>query len=405
MCLLPLWGAAQHQQRWKAPKRPKRPKWEVPKREAPEVIDVWRPYRLADNWFLDFGGGASFSFAENMAGHDLKDISTPMFDFSMGRQFSSVWSTRLTMGIKQQRGWASKEAIAASTLLEGGGYKFKVAAAYLDEMMSLTHLLCPYNERRRLDVQLFAGVGLNYSFDFDDKVDKWARYGYPVDGTDFINWALRGGLVFLYKVSEALDFEVQGAYNYVSDNYNGVKHSAGFAFDTYLDVSLGVRFHLMDNYGDSRYYKVRRWEATALRASTPQVAHLLSQEKSREYQERESHEVVAFGQLMKTRISFYVDRTFVNDNQMENLLLVANFLKKHPEVHLTVKGYSGVSTKNEAPDMHLAEKRVEAVKKALIRHYDVDASRFDTWFDETAPAPFPMRGEWIDGVVFLMEQQ
>ena len=63
-------GYAQ-QQKWKAPKRQKLPKWEAPKQVAPEVIDVWRPYNASDNWFLDFYGGVSLSLAENMAGHDF----------------------------------------------------------------------------------------------------------------------------------------------------------------------------------------------------------------------------------------------------------------------------------------------------------------------------------------------
>jgi hypothetical protein len=223
-----------------------------------------------------------------------------------------------------------------------------------------------------------------------------------VDGTDHINLAVRCGLTFLYKLGETVDLSLQGAYNLVGDNYNGVKHSESFVPESYLDVSLGVRIHLMDHYGNSRFYKVRRWEATSLRGTERKVAKLLDNEKLREYQEREESEVVAFGELMKTHISFYVDRTFVNDYQMENLRIVADFLKKHPEVNLVVKGYSGASTKSESPDMHLAEKRVASVRKMLVRNYNVDESRFETWFDEAATAPFPMQGDWIDAVVFEM---
>ena len=82
--------------------------------------------------------------------------------------------------------------------------------------------------------------------------------------------------------------------------------------------------------------------------------------------------------------------------------IIADFLKNHPDVNLVIKGYSGASTKNESPDMHLAEKRVATVKKALQKYYDVDPSRFETWFDENAEAPFPMKGDWIDAVVFQM---
>lgn len=92
----------------------------------------------------------------------------------------------------------------------------------------------------------------------------------------------------------------------------------------------------------------------------------------------------------------------MNDYQMDNIRIVADFLKKHPEVNLIVRGYCGASTKSESPDMHLAERRVASVKKALVKYYNVDPSRFETWFDEEAQAPFPMKGEWIDGVVFEM---
>lgn len=394
-------GQAQ-QQKWKAPKRPKRPKWEAPKQVAPEVIDVWRPYNASDNWFLDFYGGVSLSLAENMSGHDFGKLCHPMFDFGFGKQFSNVWSTRLTFGYKKQTGWASKQAIAASTLLGDGDYTYQVLVLYVDEMMSLTNIFCPYNEMRKLNVQLFVGGGFNYSWHFDDKVDRWARYGYPVDGTDHINWAARAGMQALWKVSETADLSLQGSYNIVNDNFNGVKHVNRFALDSYTDVALGVRLHLADHYGDSRYYKVRRWEATSLRTTESKVANLLEDERTKEYEAREAAEVVVFGELMKTHIAFYVDRSFVNDYQMENIRIVAEFLKKHPDVNLIVRGYCGASTKSESPDMHLAERRVASVKKALVKYYNVDPSRFETWFDEEAQAPFPMKGEWIDGVVFEM---
>ena len=320
-------GNAQSQQKWKAPKRPRRPKWEAPRQIAPEVIDVWRPYNVSDNWFLDFNGGVSLSMAENMKGHKFKDIWQPMFEFSFGKQFSHLWSTRVSMGYRKQKGWASKEAIAVSSLLEGGDYTFQMASLYVDELLSLTDMFCPYNELRRLNIQVFAGMGLDYSFGFDKKVENWERYGYPVDGKDHVNFAVRGGLLCMYKLNDTADLYLQGKCHMVGDNYNGVKHANGFVFDSYLDVSLGVRIHLMDHFGNSRYYKVRRWEATALRGSDQRVADMLESEKLKEYETREESEVVAFDELMQTRISFYVDRTFVNDAQMENLRIVADFLK------------------------------------------------------------------------------
>ena len=400
-----LMSHAQHQQKWKAPKRPKRPKWEAPKQKAPEVIDVWRPYSVSDNWFIQLQGGVSLSLAENMRGHKFQKIWQPMFDFSVGKQFSNAWTTRVALSYKKQKGWASKEAIATSSLLQRGDYTFQMVTAHLDEMLSLTRLLCPYNELRRLDIQVFAGVGMNYSFDFDDKVDSWARYGYPVDATDHINLGIRGGVLTMFKLNDTADLTLQGVYHVVGDNYNGVQHTSKSAYDSYLDVSVGVCLHLMDHYGNSRFYKVRRWEATSLRTAQPQVAHLLDAEKQNEYQARAASERVAIGELMNTRISFYIDRTFVNDAQMENLRIIADFLRQHPQVNLLIKGYSGASQHDETALRQLAQRRAVAVQKALIRHHDVDPRRIHIWYDEQAAPPFPMQGEWIDGVVFLMEER
>ena len=399
---VPVIGMAQQPKKWKAPKPPKRPKWEAPKREAPEIIDVWRPYKTSDNWFMEFSGGVSLSMAENTNGHGLWKMCQPMFDFGIGKHFSNLWSTRLTLGYRKQNSWASKEAISVSPLLEGGKYSYDMATAYIDEAVNLTNLLCKYNEQRILDIQFFMGAGMNYSWGFDDKTDRWERYGYPVDNTDHLNLALRCGVQCLFKVDEAVDISLQSAYNMVGDSHNGVKHSGSFALEPYVDVSIGIKVHLMDHYGNGRYYKVRRWEATALRTDEPKVAELLDAEKEKEYRDRENSEVVAFGDLMKTHISFYIDRTYVNDYQMENLRIVADFLRKHPNVKLLLKGYCGASVKSESPDMHLAEKRVNTVKKSLIKYYNVNPSRLDTFFDEKAEPPFPMKGEWIDGVVFQM---
>lgn len=407
--MLGMWavsGAAQKPYKWKPPKQPKRAKWVAPKQMAPEVIDVWRPYGVADNWFLDLGVGGSFSMAENMKGHDLEKVYAPAFEFGLGKLFSPLWATRFAMSYKQQKGWVSPQVLESMAVLVGDGdYGFKMVGVGMDEMFSVTDWLFRYSEKRRFNLSLFIGGGLNYSFGFDSKVERWYRYGYPVDNTDQINVFVRGGISFLYRLGNAADLVVQGAYHLIDDNYNGVRHSATSAFDSFADVTLGVRVHLMDHYGDYRYYKVRRWEATSLRGSELKVAKFLDDEKLKEYRTREEAEVVAFGELMKTRISFYVDRSFVNDYQMENLRIVADFLKAHPEVNLVVKGYSGASTKKESPTMRLAERRVESVKKVLLRYYDVDPSRFEVEFDEQADAPFPMVGEWIDGVVFLMVER
>jgi len=398
--LFAISGSAQQVQKkkWVAPKRPKLPKWEVPKQESPEVIPIWRPYEVKDNWFVEARLGSSNSFAENMSGHVFGGFH-PILDAAIGRYFSNVWSTRLNFGYRSQNGWADDDAVKASEGKEGE-YNYEMVLVSADEVMSLTNLFCPYNEKRVLNVQVFAGVGVNYSFGFSKKTKLWQEYA--VDATDHVNLNLRTGVQLDFMVSKAVDVSLQGAFNMVGDTYNGYKRSKSFAFDPYLDLSAGVVIHLPDHYGDNRIVRVRKSEANQLRIHDSRIGDYLDNTKRRLYLEREAKETVQYGKLMNTRISFYVDRAYVNDDQEENLRIVADFLKKNPNVNIIIKGYSGASKKSESSDMHLAQKRVEAVKKSLLRYYDVDESRLSIWFDETADAPYPMEGEWIDAVVFEM---
>ena len=402
----PLGNFAQEKKKeWVPPKRPKLVKWEPPVQNDVELIDEWRPYFVSDNWIVDFSVGGCQSLAENMAGQQLKDVLLPRFELGFGKQFSRVWSTRFVMAYGKQVGCVSKKYLAENPIFGNGRYDFSVVELYIDEMLSLTKLLCPYNEHRKLDVQLVAGVGGSYSWGFDEKTIKWKRLGYPIERNDHLNLAFRGGLQMLLKVREATDIFIQGIGTWTGDSYNGVKHSASFALDPFVHLSLGVRVHLPDHYGDYRYLKVRRSEMNYLRGSAPRIAEYIDNERKQELADRESREVVAFGQNMKTRISFYVDRTFVNDMQMENIRIVADFLAKHPEVNLIVRGYSGASNKEESPTMHLAEKRVASVKKALVKYYNVDPSRLETSFDEKAESPYRLTADWIDAVVFEMKER
>lgn len=406
LMLVSLMGVAQEKKKeWVPPKRPKLIKWEPPVQEDPELIDEWRPYFVSDNWMLDFTIGGCLSLAENMAGQQLKDVMLPHFEMAFGKQFSRLWSTRFTIGFGKQVACASDKDILENPVLGNGRYSFSVVELYVDEMFSLTKFFCPYNEKRKLDIQLVAGVGGTYSWGFSDKTIRWQRLGYPIDRGDHLNVAFRGGLLMLLKVREATDLYFQGMGTWTGDSYNGVKHSPSFALDPFLHFSLGVRVHLPDHYGDYRYRKVRRAEMNYLRGSTPRIANYIDNERRQEFAERESQEVVAFGQNMKTRISFYVDRTFVNDMQMENIRIVADFLEKHPEVNLIIRGYSGASHKEESPTMHLAEKRVVSVKKALVKYYNVDPSRLETSFDEEAESPYRLTADWIDAVVFEMKER
>lgn len=396
--------AQQTKPKWKAPHRTI-PKWVSPKREnEEEVLELWRPYGVSDNWFVDFNVGTSVPFSENMEFGDAFKQYRPVFDFGVGKQFSYLWSTKFNVGYKQTFGKICDDADVNEIVdYYGNEYLFKMCVISINEQIDLTNLLCPYKENRKFGVQAFAGVGVNYAWGFPKKMKNLIREGYEFDNRDHVNLDLCLGAQCLYKLSRAVDASLRVSANLIGDNHNGLTH--GTFADPYVFAGLGVVVHLQDHYGDYRYKKVHRWEAKSLRTQHASIAKYLNDEKKAELKSREESEVVRIGELMKTHVSFYVDRFYVNDEQLENLRIVADFLKDNPDVNVIIKGYSGASDNCESPVMHLAQKRVDAVKKRLIRNLKVDSSRIETWYDEEAKAPFEMKGEWIDAVVFEMTRR
>lgn len=396
--------AQQTKPKWKAPKRTI-PKWVTPKRNnEEEVLELWRPYGVSDNWFVSFNVGACALFDENLKFGDAFKSYKPSFDFGIGKQFSYLWSTKLNVGYRQALGKICADSAVDEIVAQyGNGYRYDMYVISISEQIDLTNLLCPYNENRKFGLQMFAGVGVNYAWGFPKKMKYLIREGYEFDNRDHINLDLCTGVQCLYKLTNAVDASLSVSANMVGDSHNGMTH--GVFAEPYIYAGLGVVVHLQDRYGDFRYKKVHRWEAKSLRTQDTNIAKYLDNEKTTELHQREANETVRYGEYMKTHVAFYIDRVFVNDEQMENLRVVADFLRDNPDVNLLIKGYSGAKDGSESSVMHLAQKRVENVRKRLERNFKVDSSRLEVWYDEDAKAPFAMKGEWIDAVVFEMKRR
>ena len=400
-------SAQTKQKKWKAPKRPK-VKWKAPKVENTDpLLDIWRPYDVSDNWSIDIYGGTGGTDGENIKGHGIFSTMGLMLGAGVTKQTSYLFSTRLALEYAKQYGWIAEKSIQLPYMVHPGKYNFNMIELWLEEKFSLTNAFCRYNENRRLNVHLLLGVGVNYSMGANKETRIWELFNgivledYSLDHAGRVNLALRTGLQAQVAISRTMDIFAQALFNMIGDKHNALTHAGG-TLEPGIEIGAGLTFHLQDSYGDYRYRKVRRGLAMQLHGKSDAVDKYLAREKAQKM-EKIKHINVEYGKVLNDyKIAFYIDRTFINEQEMEKIMAVSEFLKLHPEANLIIKAYSGASQNFEAPYLNLAKHRLEAVKYALTQRFGVDENRLVEWYDEEAVCPSEGRGEWIDAVEFEM---
>ena len=196
------------------------------------------------HWFINLQGGAQYTLGEAK----FKDLISPNVQAALGYQFSPVFAIRLQAnGWQSKGGWSAYRATVGATPYSND-YKFKYVAPGLDFMFNLSNLFCGWNPDRFFNVTAFLGGGANIAWD-NGEVNDIAKslqntddylLDYLWDGTKVRPFG-RGGLQFGFRLSDAVQFMLEGNANILSDKYNSKK--AGNA-DWYFNALAGFRINL-----------------------------------------------------------------------------------------------------------------------------------------------------------------
>ena len=76
-------------------------------------------------------------------------------------------------------------------------------------------------------------------------------------------------------------------------------------------------------------------------------------------------------------VEFELNRAVLREESVQELSLIAQLMRQYPAASLLLEGHTD-STGAVAYNEQLSSRRAEAVKEALVTHYDVDPARIDT---------------------------
>lgn len=348
---------------------------------------------------------------ENTRFGNFFDMTRPSFQIQVGRSFYPQFGMRLTLNYLSQRGraeWSTSEFLEQWAERDGN-YDFSMAAGFIDGVFDFHNVIWGYKEDRRFSLKGYLGLGAFYTFGFDDNKLDWlanptwsdcnyngvhhnagdrlpSGYGYRVDRKNKWYYAGHIGLIGEYHISPAWSVNLDVSFNGTDDAYNGMRFRR--VYDSYVDVMLGALYYLKDASG----YRHRRPRYVYIDSDTiplPPTPGVF--------------ERVHYKEMLKTTVSFYIDKTFVTDAQRRNVRSVAKFMENHPDIDVVVTGYADVQTAYPKYNMMLSQKRAQAVYTMLVEEFNVDPKRLSMDYKGDEEQPFEIVNEWNRAVVFYIK--
>ena len=258
-------------------------------------------------------------------------------------------------------------------------------------ILNLTNVFYGYEVERPMTWSVVFGAGLINTYGFDEKINKWnitpnaeSPY-YPVDGDGGRYIVGHLGLQCDFRLCEPLDINVDLRANATDNKYNGV--SNGNHLDFYIDLMVNLIYHMKNGKQGLRRFR-----------EPPRVSFVdpVLVDHTRDYTE-----TVRYGEYMYTQIPFYSGFYYLNATTLKRLSHVANFLHSHPLVNVNIVGHPDIiPDEDEEFHLHLAQKRAEAVKEALVTTFQINPLRLRVSYDKKALQPYKSVRAWVN---FMME--
>lgn len=288
---------------------------------------------------LSLGGGLSHTLGEAKFG----DLNSFAGQVALGYHFNPVFGMRFgVQGFTGKGGWPASSEL----------YKYNQLSGNVDALFNLSNLIAGYKYNRPVSLSAFAGLGLNHAYN-NDEANAIDHGSYKMeylwqDSKNFIQG--RAGLILGIRLSDAVDFNIEGNANILSDKFNSKK--AGNA-DWYFNVLAGLTFRLGKAYTKTVTY------VPAPVVEEPKVVEPVKEEPKPVVKPEPKREP------MRINVFFTINKVIAADSEMQKVRDLAAYMKKYPETKVVLTGYADKGTGNARINARLAAGRAQAVADAL----------------------------------------
>lgn len=333
-----------------------------------QAQDALRQTNFGSNWSIGLDGGvvtpmshsAFFGSMRPVVGLHLQKQISPVFGLGVEGQFginTSSWKGR----------------VHSSTAFDNS-----YVGAY--GTVNLFNLFGGYQcETRPFDIDVVAGAGWGHDFINES------------NGSDWNYFATKVGLNFNFNVSQHVTLAVKPAITWDMSDADIDQTSAGYnRNNAVFSVQAGVTYKFGDGFECVQPYNQAEVDALNARinelraqAESSQAEADANAAKIAELQAALTAAQNRPAQVIKETstnlesvrfVFFKIGSSVITADQMPNVVMIADYMKNHPNAKVEIKGYASQDG-NLDFNIKLAQRRAESVKEALIKKYGISADR------------------------------
>jgi Outer membrane protein and related peptidoglycan-associated (lipo)proteins len=318
------------------------------------------------HWFIQLQGGIAHTIGEA----NFKDLLSPTAALNIGYKFSPVFAMRLGgSGWQAKGGWST------------ANYKFNYLQGNLDFVFDLANLFGKFKYNRCFNPYIFVGAG--YAFGSENGANDLNKttYSLPYLWEKENFFAGRAGLGADFRLSDRVDFTIEGNVNGYNDHFNSKQ---GDKLDYQINGLLGFKIKLGKGYHKTEpiYYEVAKVEK---QDEQPKVV-----EEPKKEEPKKEEPVIVKPEPISQEIFFLINSSVLRENQMDKVDNIVNYLNENKDSKVQLIGYADKNTGNAEINMELSENRANVVRDMLIKK-GIDANRISVDFkgDKIQPNDTP----------------
>jgi len=324
--------------------------------------------------------GAQYTLGEDKFGNLL----SYNVQAAVGVNFSKYFGARLSVNAWQSKGaieLCDQDIKNEADFCYKGKFKWNYVQPSLELTANITNMFC-YNPERCFNLYLLAGAGANIGFSNKDAErvsnevnNYWARvqstnnipdrsenmdYLWTGTKTRFVG---KFGLLFDFRVSERVSFNIEGNANLLTDKYNSKK--AGNS-DWYFNALAGVKINL----GKTHSKKFTP-------APEPEIRYVEKVVEKIVKEPCPETNTVVVKEPFRRDVFFKIRSWKISKEEGKKVEEIANYMKQNPNAKLILTGYADAGTGNNKINDRLADKRSKAVMDVLTKKYGIDTARIN----------------------------
>lgn len=355
-------------------------------------------YEFKPFGYIQFQDGLTHTAGE--APTAIKLMSN-IFSVGGGYDFNPYFALRANAAYGQNRG---------HDMHSGRGYDANLWQFQGDAMINATNLLLGYRHNWFLNVYPFVGFVGNLGVENTgalnlDLPDAWEPKAFFPAG--------HAGVHLDFHLTNHVSATLEGNYMMTKDEFNSKLENRP---DRQVNVLAGLKLKLGKSYAVSKEYlaaqaaareaAIAAERAAAEQAAAEAEAARIAAEKAaaeKAAAEAEAARIAAEQAAAEAAaakhqqdcvehscdIFFALDRSFIRTQEMKKVDELVNFLTENPEFMVALCGYADRNTGTPKYNMPLSERRVKAVKKALMER-GIAEDRIITDFKGDTIQPFEL---------------